>query len=316
MSENKQVKQPQDTAARDFAFVINNPKISEQELYNHLENRVNVRYFVFVREKGDNGTEHYQGYIEFSKPKKFSLVKKYFSEEQIGTNAHISERIYARLTCVKYVKKEDKFADKAHTRIGKIYEYGDFAKSGQRNDLIDMVEMKRQGATDLEIFETYPYQAARYGKFVTSKAMEHKEKDFKAQYRENLEVYYIHGATRTGKTRFVFDKHGYENVYQNEGYEYGKWFDGYEGQDILLLDEYRTSLGFGFLLKLLDGHPLKIQCRYQNKWACFTKIYITSNLPLEAQHQDTQYGDPESWKAFLARITAVYNFDEKNKGAT
>lgn len=131
---------------------------------------------------------------------------------------------------------------------------------------------------------------------------------FTKQYR-NLEVYYIYGPSRTGKTRYVYDLYGYENVYCNQGYTEGKWFDGYVGQDVLLLDEFRSSFDITLLLNYLDGHPLTVQCRYQNKVACYTKVYITSNIPLRSQY--TQYAlDSESRQALYNRINNVIHFTD------
>lgn len=237
-------------------------------------------------------------------------MKNYFSEETIGINGHIKPRYAKRIDNVNYVKKTGRHKDKAHTRISDIFEFGEFVGDGERTDLTDMVNMKLNGSSDIEIFESFQSSYARYGQFVNEMALKYKTVQFATTYRDNMEVYYIYGKTRTGKTRYASDKYGYANVYKNQGYQDGKWFDGYEGQDILLLDEYRSSFDFGLLLQYLDGQPLTIQCRFRNKTACYTKVYITSNIPLSEQHKDIQQKEPESWKALLSRITAVYNFDE------
>lgn len=201
----------QDSQARDWAFVVNNPKLNEQEMFDYLKSLVNVRYFVFVREKGDGsqakpfGTEHHQGYIEFSKPKKFSTMKSCFSVDKIGVNAHISPRKYSRQSCVDYVKKEGAHADKAHTQIGQVYEYGIQPQQGKRNDLaidlVEMVEMKKQGYTDTEIFEAFPHSHARFHNYVDKISMEYKMNIYKKQ-RRNVEVVYIYGKTGAGKTSY------------------------------------------------------------------------------------------------------------------
>ena len=49
--------------------------------------------------------------------------------------------------------------------------------------------------------------------------------------------------------------------------------------------------------------------RYTNKYACYNRVYIISNWPLEKQYWDIQKSDNESWRAFLRRIhkVIVYN---------
>lgn len=307
-----------DTQARNWVFVINNPKLTEIELHEYLQTIINVRYFIFAREKGEGsidnpeGTEHHQGYIEFIMPKKFSTMKGYFSADKIGVNGHIKPKYpnAKRIDNVNYVKKIGKHADKAHTRISDIYEWGEFIEDGERTDLRDMVDMKVKGASNAEIFEAYPNSFGRNKKFVNEMALDYRFEEYQTKYRDNLQVIYIYGATRTGKTSFVYGKHGYENVYTNAGYQDGKWFDGYRGQDVLLLDDYYSSFDFGLLLKYTDKHPLEIACRYQNKFACYNYVYITSNVPLIKQHTDIQVLNPKSWDALLQRIGGrIYNFD-------
>ena len=62
------------------------------------------------------------------------------------------------------------------------------------------------------------------------------------------------------------------------------------------------------MLNYLDGYPLDLPCRYNNKIACFTKVYIISNLPLNDQYRDIQREYEETWKAFLRRIHKVMYF--------
>lgn len=307
-----------DTQSRNWCFVVNNPKLTDQQMFEYLKTLSNMRYFIFVKEKGDgtensNGTEHHQGYIEFSTPKKFSTIKNFLSNKTIGVNAHIQPRQTTKQTVISYIKKEDKFENKAHTRLTGPFEFGELTQMGRRTDLIDMVDMRIQGATTKDVFEAHSGSYARYNSFVESMAMEYKTEKYQTNYRDNLEVIYIYGPTRTGKTKYVFDKHGYSNVYKAQGYEFGKWFDNYTAQPVLLLDEYHSNFSVDFLLQLLDGHPLCVQCRYKNRWACFEKVYIISNIPLDKQYIECQVTDKETWKALLARISKIYEFTELGK---
>ena len=42
------------------------------------------------------------------------------------------------------------------------------------------------------------------------------------------------------------------------------------------------------MLNLLDVYPPILPARYSDKVACFTKVYITSNLPLNRQYETVQ----------------------------
>ena len=67
----------------------------------------------------------------------------------------------------------------------------------------------------------------------------HLENKFKRVFR-NMKVYYIYGSAGCGKTSYVFQKHGYDDVYRTTNYEFG-WIDDYNGEKILFLDEFRSS---------------------------------------------------------------------------
>jgi len=320
INENKgSLQAKKDSQARDWCFTVNNPVQAEAQFCEYLKSIVNVRYFCFGREKGDGtddnptGTEHYQGYIEFSMPKRFSTVKGYFSEAAIGVNANIQSRAGKRGEARDYVFKTGKYADKAHTRMGEVYTHGEFIEDGERADLGCIADDIEGGMTNMEL-------SRKYGnKYVTVRgwADEYRQ-DFLAQKyskerRLDLEVIYIFGKTDIGKTRYILDKYGDENVFIMS--EYGnnftkERFDGYKGERIVLFEEFRSSIVISNMLRYLDVYKVQLPCRYNNKIACYNKAYITSNWELLEQYKNIQAEHPETWKAFLRRIHKVYDFDK------
>ena len=123
-----------------------------------------------------------------------------------------------------------------------------------------------------------------------------------------MQVYYIYGSAGCGKTSYVFNKHGYDDVYRTTNYEFG-WVDDYNGEKVLFLDEFRSSFKISEILDYLDGQPIRIHGRHFNRVACYDTVYIVSNIPLTEQYTKIQQSEPATWAAFLRRITAVYNFD-------
>ena len=120
--------------ARDWCFTINNPVQTEQEFMEYLQTVKDLRYVVFQRERApETGTEHYQGYFEFTQPKWFSGIKKCLSKENIGVDAHIEARRGKRSQAREYCMDEE-------TRISpQFYEYGEFIEDGERTDLTDIM---------------------------------------------------------------------------------------------------------------------------------------------------------------------------------
>ena len=59
------------------------------------------------------------------------------------------------------------------------------------------------------------------------------------------------------------------------------------------------------MLNYLDGYPLELPCRYANKIACYTKVYIITNIPLINQYISIQNEHFERWQAFKRRIKSI-----------
>ena len=62
------------------------------------------------------------------------------------------------------------------------------------------------------------------------------------------------------------------------------------------------------MVNLLDIYPLTLPARYTDRIACYTKVYITSNIPLEEQYRDIQRYQMETWRAFLRRVQNVIEY--------
>jgi len=67
----------------------------------------------------------------------------------------------------------------------------------------------------------------------------------------DLTVTYIFGRTGSGKTRSVMDKYGYANCYRVTDYRHP--FDTYDGQDVIIFEEFRGGLKHGDIEHFLSG---------------------------------------------------------------
>ena len=206
-----------------------------------------------------------------------------------------------------YIRKEGKWLDskKAETNLPETFE-----ESGELPEQPDrrmkqseaILAMVEDGASDSEIIRAYP-SAMNHLKNIEQARQTLLEEKFREEWRV-LHVEYVWGATGVGKTRSVMDKHGYKNVFRVTNYAHP--FDSYKGEPVILFDEFRSSLPLVDMLKYLDGYPLMLPCRYEDKVACFTEVYIISNIPLEQQYPNVQVEEPESYAAFLRRINEKY----------
>ena len=169
--------------------------------------------------------------------------------------------------------------------------------------------MIENGSTDYEILTTYP-NALKSIDYIRKTRQIIEEEKIKNTFRK-LKVYYYWGKTGTGKTRTVMERHGYQNVYRITDYDHP--FDNYNGQKIILFDEFRSNLKISDMLTYLDGYPVTLPCRYSNKVALFDTVYFATNIPIEKQYENIQLYEPETYKAFLRRITEIKEIKKQSE---
>ncbi len=297
---------PRENASRKWLLTINNPLehgYPHEQIKKNLSELKGLKYWCMSDEIGQEGTPHTHIYLYADNAIMFSTIHKRFY------GAHIDKANGTSQECRDYIRKEGKYFDssKKETNLSETFEeWGKMPIERQKSQkqMEAIMEMIKDGATDAEILGVFAFAFTK---------LSHIEKArqtwLEAKYRNEwrtLEITYIHGKTRTGKTRYVMEKYGYSNVYKVTNYQHP--FDGYNGEDVLLLDEFRSSIPFSELLQILDGYPCKLAARYADKVACFTKVYIVTNIPFEEQYPNIKRDEPDSWEALRARINHFIEF--------
>lgn len=297
-----------DSQSRKWQLTINNPdyhEVTHDTIKIAVGTMKSVIYWCMADEIGEEGTKHTHIFLAARSAIRFSTIKKLFPA------AHIE---MCKGTCqqnMEYVSKTGKWEkDRKHETCvnGTFEEFGEMPveRQGKRNDLDDLYDMIKSGMNDHDIVNEDPTYMTLLDTIQKTRQLVVQEK-FRETFRD-LDVTYIWGDTGTGKTRSVMEGHGYSNVFRVTDYSHP--FDAYSGQDVILFDEFRSSLLLADMLKYLDGYPLELPCRYLNKYACFTKVYIISNIPLAKQYTVAQMDNYETWLAFIRRIHTVKYFHE------
>lgn len=263
-----------DPQGRKWLLTLNNPKeknLNHQEIKEILSLFPSLVYYCMADEEGQ--TYHIHIYFALEHPTRFSTIKKRFPE------AHIDRAEGTAAEARAYVQKSGKWAnsDKAETSIpGTFEEWGELPieRQGERVDLALLYQFIKDGMSNFEIMEQNPDYMLNLEKIERARQAV-REQQYRETFRQ-LEVTYIWGPTGTGKTRGVMEKYGYSGIYRVTDYTHP--FDSYAGEDVLLLDEYSSSMKIQNLLNYLDGYPLTLPARYSNRVACYTKVYIISNI--------------------------------------
>jgi len=292
--------------SRKWLFTCNNPEKhgwSIDRIVEILKNWKAVKYWCIGREVGvENGTPHIHFFIYST-----SAIKHTTIENKLhGINRKpVNKTIKENRT---YVFKDEHYIG---TEKGKLHDYDSNLESGDppeekgrgaRTDLHELYDMIKDGMTDYQIMEACPQYMKQFDKI--DKVRQTIRYEQYADCWRDLSVIYIWGSTGAGKTRHVMETYGYRNVYRVTDYLHP--FDSYKGQDIVVFEEFRSDIKLGDMLNYLDGYPVELSARYNNKYACFTKVFIISNIDIRDQYPIKQEAEPESYKAFLRRVNEVW----------
>lgn len=299
-----------DTQSRKWQITINNPDVkgfSHDKIIELCNEYKSLAYMCLSDEIGENGTFHTHIYLHFRSAVRFSSLEKKFK------GGHFEMARGSSLQNKEYVFKEGKWegTSKCDTNIhDSHYEMGELPierGQGHRSDLDDLYDMIKSGMSDYDIITECPSYILQIDRLDKVRQTIRNEQ-FKNVFRE-VKCTYVFGQTGTGKTRDIMLKYGYSNVYRVTDYKHP--FDNYKGQDIIVFDEFRSSLPLSSMLMYLEGHPCELPARYGNKVACYTKVYIVSNISLNMQFTNIQREELETYKAFLRRISVVKEYTKK-----
>lgn len=266
---------------------------------------VNVRYAIYSIEIGDDGTTHFQGYIQFIEGQSLKQLKKF------NPRAHWQRASGDAESNIDYVHKRGKHADKAHTTLDGPFVYGTpITGQGNRSELDAIHEDLDKGATMEDISSNYFGSWVRYHKsFEEYRRMKFPDTD-KTDYslddysheRLSLEKsVYLIGPTGIGKTNFALAH--FTNPLKVDTLDSLRNLtpkhDGIVFDDIDL-----SSIPASTVIHLTDtSMNQKIHCRYDN-------VTIPRNLPriFTSNHVSSLFPrncSQEHHKAITRRVTLV-----------
>ena len=240
-------------ANTNWIFTINNP--ADVDLPRAWPG---VRYCCWQLEEGENGTPHLQGYVVLEKRKRLGGMKK------LDKTAHWEQRKGTHEQAKNYCRKEE-------TRKDGPWELGEEPHPGRRTDLEEIGALVRSGRTARSFGVSHPSVYIKHHRGLHALALAlSKPRHFKT----NVTVLY--GETGVGKSRWAEET--YPDAYWKP--PNSKWWDNYEDEETIIIDEFYGWLPYCEMLRLLDRYPCQVETKGGSvNFAPKTIIILSNKAP-------------------------------------
>lgn len=251
------------TQSKRWCFTLNNYDEEAETKVKALDSL----YLVYGHEVGDSGTPHLQGFVTFKRAIRFNRLRSLLP---FGTHIEVTKG--TSLQAADYCKKQDKTS---------FFERGSPPCPGKRTDLDSICESIVAGSSLQEIASEYPATYVRnYRGLAAFQATQ-----VEALERDNVCGIWIHGPPGCGKSHAVRE-YATKNNMSIFDKPQTKWWDGYAGEEVIMIDDLDHNL---------LGHYLK---RWGDKWSCTGEIkggtvklrhkliFVTSNYSISELYPD------------------------------
>ena len=208
--------------------------------------------------------------------------------------------VWSAIDHAKCPKRKEKGKVGACSITGKPEIEGTGCKAGQGSQQQLILDAIKSGISRKQINEEFAGYCARYHAWVD------KQFTYFAPVRKWMpDVYWLHGDAGTDKSRMA------RAVFSGSCYckpPDTKWFDGYDGQEVLILNDLRKStFTYSYLLDLLDRYEFRVEVKGGYVPLLAKVIIITCSKPHEILWAELGGTENENIGQLTRRIKKQFN---------
>ncbi|UNY50598.1 replication associated protein [Chifec virus UA15_35] len=231
------------------------------------------------------GTRHLQGYALFKSRKRFDTVKRL-----IGDCAHVEAAKGSPGQNLTYCSKEGNFET-----IGEV-------PVANKKPIELVCEALKNGSSLRDICVDHTATFIRYHRGI-QRAIEVLGEGRQRGWKTKCAV--LVGPPGTGKSRRFAELCGSTSTYYKQR---GEWWDGYESQQCVIIDDFYGWLRYDDLLRILDRYPLRVPVKGGFVQFVAKCVFISSNKEKEDWYKGDWYN--ETAQEALSRRIEIYCSNE------
>lgn len=238
--------------------------------------------------------KHFQCFVYFTNPRSVSGTRKLFK------GRHVEACKGDEKSNIRYCSKDENV----------VFEHGDRPKQGARKDLDTIRDEILDGKSVEDIAMEHPTLYHQYGRTLSKLediALRRKKREWMTKG-----IWYW-GPTGVGKSH-----HAFENFDPSTHYVLPNdngWWDGYTGQETVIINDFRGEIPYNHLLQMIDKWPFWVRRRCREPAPFLAKtVIITSSLPPEDIYNRREAED--HIEQLLRRMTVILLAQKCSEGNT
>lgn len=270
--------------SRDWLITIQDHE--DQILFADFYGLFDNAEWIWTHERGEK-TEglHWHIYVEFKTPhRRQSILNKI--HKRFGKGADLRPR--GKLSVadrVDYIYKRGRYEGKADTHVDGPWMTDGFVlpedrekkrkEQGKRTDLEALrVAMLDEGKTMAYVLEDSLLSRVAATHMAYARALRSDYLAGQSKKLRSVNVRYFYGGTGTGKSYDAYRQ--YPGAFRVSSYR--NPFDGYDGQSVIIFEEFNEQIPLDEMLRLLDSYPMRAHARYEDVVPLWTTVVITTNI--------------------------------------
>jgi len=265
--------------------------VSKVALLAHLESIDSVDEYCICSELHADGNPHLHAWVKF----KVGLYPKQFTPILDVSGYHGNYQAARSRKCViDYVQKHGDY-------LSNLDDACLLAPQAKRAKFA--IDLKTRSVASMILDGTIPYQAARAAMYAQSVLLDPYEHD-------GVRGVWIYGPAGTGKSYSARHNYGSDLFIKSQN----KWFDGYNGQKTIILDDYDCGSALGHYLKIwTDRYACTGEIKGATVQLQHSKFVVTSNFSIlqmfGEKGDDGDFRENETVRAITRRCEVIYLAD-------